>query len=69
MDAKASLSVLDDTQSSPRISNLVLVLDVIFKIASLRVNALRDQRVEFLTFLTLQCRILQRLLESKGLIL
>ena len=48
---------------------LVLVLDVIFKIASLRVNALRDQRVEFLTFLTLQCRILQRLLESKALIL
>ena len=48
---------------------LVLVLDAVFKIASLRVNALRDQRVEFLTFLTLQCRILQRLLESKALIL
>lgn len=48
---------------------LVLVLDVIFKIASLRVNAVREQRVEFLTFSTLQCRILQRLLESKALIL
>ena len=78
MDATAALSVLDDTQSTPRISKHSQS-DTEWSPGFSAGRGFQDSESEsecparpkttVLDVLTLQCRILQRLLESKTLIL